>query len=193
MLAKKFNRAGCALLCVFFFAGCAGGGKAREDAGELHGEGEDIWHAVVSAEELGGEWEGSSVLNVPADESRGFPETAFYVGMSLSCAEQGAVQRIKIGFGDFLEDLLAAHPDSALTADDLWEEYFESTYAGHILIRDEYALVVESSGPAEELLDSANDRLYINQDRTRLREFLGGGLLEPFGVPGNIEFVMEKL
>ncbi|MDR1412245.1 MAG: hypothetical protein LBI91_08560 [Spirochaetaceae bacterium] len=192
-MVKKINLIGCALLFVFFFTGCAGGGKPQEDAGETPGEDGDIWYAVTSAEELIGEWEGSIVLNVPADESKGFPETVFYVSMSLSCTEQGAEQGIKIGFGDFLADLLAAHPDTALTADDLWEEYFENIYAGYILIKDEYALVVESSGPAEDLLGNSNDKLYINQDGTRLREFLGGGLLEPFGVPGNIEFVMEKL
>ncbi|MDR1353695.1 MAG: hypothetical protein LBK05_10480 [Treponema sp.] len=192
-MAKNIKLIGCTLLCVLFFTGCAGGGKAREDEGELSGEDGNIWYPVTTAEELDGEWEGSSVLNVPADESKGFPETVFNVGMSLSCAETGAEQRIKIGFGDFLADLLATYPDTVLTADDLWEEYFENVYAGYTLIRDEYALVIESSGRTEDLIGGGSDRLYINQDGTRLREFLGGGLLEPFGVPGNIEFILEKL
>jgi hypothetical protein len=184
-----------ALLWVVFFPGCAGVAKPQEDGEADTGE-DDIWYAIESAEELNGEWEGLSVLDVPADESNGFPETLFNVSLTLNCTELYAVQRIKISFGDFLEDLLASRPDSVFTIDELWEEYFENSYAGYDLIREEYALVIENSLPAEELLNSETDKLYINQDRTRLREFIRGGLLggllEPFGVSENIEFVLEK-
>jgi hypothetical protein len=132
-------------------------------------------------------------LDVPANESTGFPETSFTVGLSLSCAEEDVVQRITIGFGTFLEDLLAAYPGSDLTVDDLWEQYFEDIYTDYILIKEGYVLVVESTGLAEDLVSGGNDRLYINQDGTRIRVFLGGGLLEPFGVPGNIELVLDRL
>jgi hypothetical protein len=185
------------LLWVVFLAGCTGGAKPSGD-GAVNGE-DDIWYALESAEELNGEWEGLSVLDVPADESKGFPETVFNVSLSLSCADLHVVQRIKISFGDFLTDLLAAHPGNVLTVDDLWEEYFENIYAGYdlVLVREEYALVIEYSNPAEDLINSETDKLYINQDGTRLREFvtggLLGGLLEPFGVSGNVEFVLEKL
>ena len=184
-----------ALLGVVFFPGCAGGVKPQEDGGADTGE-DDIWYTLESAEELNGEWEGFSALDVPADESNGFPETVFNVGLSLRCTELYAVQRIKISFGDFLADLLASRTDSVFTIDELWEEYFENIYAGYDLIREEYALVIENSLPAEELLNSETDKLYINQDGTRLREFvrggLLGGLLEPFGVSENVEFVLEK-
>jgi hypothetical protein len=185
------------LLCVVFFAGCAGGAKSQEEDGAANGEDDDIWYAIESAEELNGEWEGFSVLDLPADESKGFPETVFNVSLSLNCTDLYAVQRIKIAFGDFLADLLAAHPDSVLTTDNLWEEYFENNYADFDLIKEEYALVIEYSAPAEDMLNSETDKLYINQDGTRLREFvrggLLGGLLEPFGISGNVEFVLEKL
>jgi hypothetical protein len=191
MIKKCSFTAGILLFWIIFFAGCAGGAEPREDEA-LYGEGGDIWYAVKSAEELAGEWEGSSVLDLPADESKGFPETVLNVSLSLSCAEGSAVQRITIAFGDFLEDLLAAHPDTALSADDLWEAYFENIYTDYILIKEDYALVIESPSPVEELLSGGSDKLYINQDGTRIREFVGGGLLEPFGVPGSIEFVLEK-
>jgi hypothetical protein len=184
-----------ALLWVVFFAGCAGGAKPKEDGEEETGE--DIWYAVEKAEELNGEWQGFNALDVPAGESSGFPETVFNLSLTLSCTELYAVQRIKISFGDFLADLLASHPGSAFTIDELWKEYFENIYAGYDLIRDEYALVIEYSLPAEDLLNGETGRLYINQDGTRLREFLEGGLLggllEPFGVFGSVEFVLEKL
>jgi hypothetical protein len=192
-MTKKIDfMAGVLMLWVLFFIGCAGGAEPQEDEA-IYGEDDDIWYAVKSAEELSGEWEGSSILDVPANESAGFPETSFTLSLMLSCAEEDAVQRIKIGFGDFLEDLLAAHPGSDLTVDDLWEQYFENIYTDYILIKEEYALVVESSGPVEDLVSSGNDRFYSNQDGTRIRVFLGGGLLEPFGVPGNIEFVLDRL
>jgi hypothetical protein len=184
-----------ALLWVVFFAGCAGSAKPREDDEADTGE-DDIWYAIESAEELNGEWQGFSALDVPADESSGFPETVFNVSLTLSCTELYAVQRIKISFGDFLADLLASRPDSVFTIDELWEEYFENIYADYDLIREEYALVIENSLPAEDLLSSETDKFYINQDGTRLREFarggLLGGLLEPFGVSGNVDFVLEK-
>ena len=183
------------LLWTVFFAGCAGGAKPQEEDGTADEE-DDIWYAIESAEELNGEWEGVSVLDVPADESKGFPETVFNVSLSLNCADMLAVQRVKVAFGDFLTDLLAAHPASILTADDLWGEYFENNYADYDLIREEYALIIEHSGPAEDLLNSETSKLYINHEGTRLREFviggLLGGLLEPFGVSGNIEFILEK-
>ncbi|MDR0585260.1 MAG: hypothetical protein LBG57_13080 [Treponema sp.] len=184
------------LLWAVFLAGCAGGAKSQEEDGAVDEE-DDIWYAIESAEELNGEWEGLSVLDVPADESKGFPETVFNVSLSLNCADTLAVQRVKIAFGDFLTDLLAAHPDSILTAGDLWEEYFENIYADYDLIREEYALIIEYSGPVEDLLNGETGKLYINQDGTRLREFtrggLLGGLLEPFGVSKDIEFILEKL
>jgi hypothetical protein len=193
IMTKKINfTAGILLFWVLFYTGCAGNAKSRDDEA-LYGEDDDIWYPVKSAQELDGEWEGFSILDVPLDESKGLPETVFNVSLSLSCTDQDAVQRIKIVFVDFLEDLLAAHPDSALTIDDLWERYFENIYTGYLLIKEEYALVIESSESAEDLLNSENDKMYINQDGTRIREFLGGGLLEPFGVPGNIEFILEKL
>jgi hypothetical protein len=185
-----------ALLWVVFFVGCAGGAKSKGDDEEGTGE-DDIWYAIKTAEELNGEWRGFNALDVPADESRGFPETVFNLNASLNCTELYVVQRVKISFGDFLADLLASYPDSAFTIDELWEEYFENIYADYDLVRDEYALVIEYSLPAEDLLNSGTNKLYINQDGTRLREFLGGGLLggllEPFGVFGNVEFVLEKL
>jgi hypothetical protein len=185
-----------ALLWVVFFASCAGGAKSQEDGEADAGEG-DIWYTLESAEELNGEWKGSSVLDIPADESRGFPETVFNLSASLNCTELYVVQRVKISFGDFLADLLASRPGSVFTVDELWEEYFENIYADYDLIREEYALVIENSLPAEDLLNSGTDKLYINQDGTRLREFIRGGLLggllEPFGISGNVEFVLEKL
>jgi hypothetical protein len=197
-MMRKFNLTPCIVLFwVVFFMGCAGGAKSREDGEADIGEEDDIWYAIESVEELNGEWAGFSALDVPADESRGFPETVFNVSSSLSCTELYVVQRIKIAFGDFLADLLASYPDSVLTVDELWENFFENNYADYDLIREEYALVIEYSGPAEDLLNSETGKLYINQDRTRLREFLSGGLLggllEPFGVSGNVEFVLEKL
>jgi hypothetical protein len=185
-----------ALLWVVFFAGCAGGAKSKEDGEEGTGK-DDVWYAVEIAEELNGQWQGFNALGVPADESRGFPETVFNLSASLNCTELYVVHRVKISFGDFLADLLASHPGSVFTVDELWEEYFENIYADYDLIRDEYALVIEYSLPAEDLLNSRTDKLYINRDGTRLREFLGGGLLggllEPFGVSGSVEFVLEKL
>jgi hypothetical protein len=186
-----------ALLWVVFFAGCAGGAKSREEDEVDAGEDDDIWYTLESAEKLNGEWRGSGVLDVPADESRGFPETVFNLSASLNCTELYVVQRVKISFGDFLADLLASRPDSVFTIDELWEKYFENIYADYDLVREEYALVIENSLPAEELLNSGTDRLYINQDGTRLREFVKGGmlggLLEPFGVSGSVDFVLEKL
>jgi hypothetical protein len=184
------------LFWAVFFAGCAGGADSREEDGTAAGGEEDIWYPIESADELSGEWEGTSVLDVPANESRGFPETVCTLILSLNCADMQAVYRVKIAFGDFLTDLLASHPDSTFTVDDLWEEFFENKYADYDLIREEYTLVIEYSLPAEDLLNSETDRLYINQDGTRLREFvtggLLGGLLEPFGVSGNVEFLLEK-
>jgi hypothetical protein len=195
---RKFNfKAYIVLFWVVFFTGCAGGAKLREDGEAGSGEDDDIWYTLESAEELNGEWEAFSVLDVPADESRGFPETVFNVSLSLNCADLHAVQRIKIAFNDFLADLLASYPGSVLTVDELWEKYFENNYAAYDLVREEYALVIEYSGPAEDMLNSETDKLYINQDGTRLREFIRGGLLggllEPFGVSKNVEFVLEKL
>jgi hypothetical protein len=195
-IVVKINLAVCAfLVCVVFFAGCAGGAKPAEEGGE-----DDVWGVCESAEELKGEWEGSLVLAVPANESKGLPATVFNISLSLRCADQRAAGRVKIAFGAFLADLLAAHPESALTSDDLWETYFENAYAGYDLAGEEYALVIEYSYPAEDLIDDKIDetsRLYINQDGTRLRKFARGGLLgallEPFGVSGDVELVLDRL
>jgi hypothetical protein len=211
------------LVCVVFFAGCAGGAEPLEEGAVSGGEDvaaggedvvsggedvvtgsdDDVWDVLESVEELNGEWEGLSVLSAPSDRSKGLPKTVFNVNLSLSCADLYVVRRIKIFFAGFLADMLAAHPDSDLTVDDLWESYFENNYAGYDLIREEYALVIEYSEPAADIINGKigetgeTSRLYINQDGTRLREFLRGGLLgallEPFGVSGDVEFVLDRL
>jgi hypothetical protein len=67
-------------------------------------------------------------------------------------------------------------------------------FAGCTGGEDDIWYMIES---AEDLNGDETGRLYINQDGTRLREFLTGGvpggLLKPFGVSGNIEFVLERL
>jgi hypothetical protein len=201
------------LPCALLLAACAGGGSAlKEDDAVLPPLGEietvpaedktvnnrdnDIWYTLESTDQLNGEWEGAGILDVPATESKGFPETVFYVEVELICSQRDIRERITITFNKFLEDLLAAYSVSALTVDDLWERYFERSFAGYTLIKDEYALVIETSSPAETLFSDRNDKLYINQQKTRLLWFvknkLLGGLLEPFGVTGYAGFTLEK-
>jgi hypothetical protein len=213
-MAKKLSfTANILLPCALLLAACAGGGSAlkekdavlpppggietvlAEDKTVNNGD-DDIWYTLGSANLLNGEWEGVGILNVPATESKGFPETVFYVDMELICSQRSIQQRITITFNKFLEDLLAAYPVSTLTVEDLWEQYFERSFAGYTLIKDEYALVIETLSPAQALFNNRNDKLYINQQKTRLLWFvenkLLGGLLEPFGVTGYAGFTLEK-
>jgi hypothetical protein len=191
------------LLCALFLAACAGNRSALKEDGEVSAEGEaasngsgDMWTALEFVSQLDGDWKGSSVFDVPADESKGFPETAFHADLSLSYMGRNVARQITISFYTFLEDLLATHPASGLTVDDLWEHHFEKTYAGYSLINDEYALVIRDLIPVENLFNNEDNELYINQDKTRLRclikSGLLNGLLEPFGVTGYAEFILEK-
>jgi hypothetical protein len=191
------------LPCALLLAACAGGGSAlKEDDAVLaevktiNNRDNDIWYTLGSVNQLTGEWKGACVLNVPATESKGFPETVFYVDVELLCSQRDIQQRITITFNRFLEDLLAVYPVSDLTVDDLWERYFERIYAGYTLIKDEYALVIETSFPAEALFNNWNDKLYINQQKTRMLWFVENelldGLLEPFGVTGYAGFTLEE-
>jgi hypothetical protein len=198
-MVKKLNLTAIILpLCVFFFVACAGGGALKEGGEAVAETAEDgyVWTALEFVSQLSGDWEGSSVIDVPAAELNGFPKTVFHADLLLSYTDRNVTQRITISFSKFLEDLLATHPSSGLTVDDLWERYFEKNYAGYTLIKEEYALVIETSFPVENLFNNKNDRLYINQDETHLRWLINSeplnGLLEPFGITGYAEFILKK-
>jgi hypothetical protein len=189
MIKKTNIRAGILLLWALLAAGCAGGAKQQQEEPPqvLEVEEEDIWYVLSSVDGLNGEWEALKKLDVPADESRGIPRTFLNVRLTVVCTQQLAIQRVKIEFGDFLRDMLATHPSSRLKIDDLWA-YFENSYAGYILIKEQYALVIDSR--LQEQLK--NNRVYINQTGSRLRVFLGGGLLESFGIFEDIEFILRR-
>jgi hypothetical protein len=200
MVRKLIFTANTLLLCALFLAACAGSRTVQKEDEELSAESEavdnSVWTTLEYISQLDGNWKGACVLAVPADESKGFPKTAFYADLSLSYMGRNVIQQITINFYMFLEDLVAAHPTSGLTVDDLWERYFENNYAGYPLIKDEYALIITDLIPVENLFNNTDDKLYISRDETRLRWLIKNGLLngllEPFGVIGYAEFILEK-
>jgi hypothetical protein len=202
MTRKFIFTANTLLFCAIFLAACAGGqGAVKKDGGESAGDranvgGDEMWGDIEFVSQLEGEWEGSGVINVPANESRGIPETVFYADLSLSYTGLNAVRQIRVSFYAFLTDMLSIHPGSPLTIDDLWEQLFETVYVGYTLIEEEYALVIENSISVENLFNDAENKLFINQDETRLQWFIQDGplneLLGPFGLSGPVEFILEK-
>jgi hypothetical protein len=145
---------------VFFAAVCAA----------PYAEENDTWIPVTRTKQIAGNWEGSTVVDSPAEEGAMIPASSMGVVVSLwyeDGADEAEVE-FKLNFGQLLSDWSSA---SGLSESALWEimglmliqsdGFTESELGDNVLC---YSMTI----PADELI-AGEDGLYINTNGTKLR------------------------
>ncbi|MDR1232361.1 MAG: hypothetical protein LBK61_13290 [Spirochaetaceae bacterium] len=149
-----------AWVAIFFIAVCA----------VPYAEENDTWISVTRTNQIAGNWEGSTVIDSPAEESAMMPESSMDVAISLwyeDGADEAEVE-VKIDFSQLLSDWSSA---SGVSEGALWEllglmfvqndEFTKSELGDNVLY---FSMAI----PVDDMI-ADKDRLYINTSGTKLR------------------------
>jgi hypothetical protein len=188
-MKRNFLYLAIALGALFLAVSCINNRKAVR---EPEGEGEKEWLPVSSWEVIGN-WEGNLLVPVLEGNAQGFPASKIRVVVTFTYdGGEDAVQSILFDFNLFLDDLLKIYSDKNLTKARLWDQVFVRNFSDEIYTKENYtvAILIKKLVYAKRIF--GDNLFFLNQNGTRLKNVIPGGLLEPFGVPGDIELILNK-
>ncbi|MDR3335963.1 MAG: hypothetical protein LBT16_02050 [Treponema sp.] len=192
-MKRNFFYLAMVLGALFLAVSCANNrGAVYETEGEDDVEGEEEWLPVSSWEVIGN-WEGDLLVPILEDNARGFP--ASKIGVVVTFTYDGgeqAVQGILFDFNLFLDDLLKTYSDKNMTSARLWDQFFARNFSDEIYTRKDYTVAIQIKKSVYSKRIFGDDFFFMNQNGIQLKNVIPGGLLEPFGVPGDIEVILNK-